>query len=78
MPDHTVQETDERLAYLESARRFFLEVWRDNPDLARHADLDIKALISPSEGRGPTLVPSNAVDSSSKLAIQTHIRKETP
>ena len=47
MVEFTAAETDARLETLEDARRFFVQVWRDNPDLLRHGDQKLIDLMTP-------------------------------
>ena len=43
----TAEETDARLRYLESARQFFIQAWRDNPDLLIGADPKLIDMMRP-------------------------------
>ena len=71
MREFSVQENDERLRYLESARQFFLQVWRENPDLIEHGDPRLKEIINPD--RVQTQMDSSAhdIESLCKQADQT-------
>ena len=47
MPEFSVQEVDARLKYLDEARQFFIQVWRDNPDLLKHGDPKLIEMMTP-------------------------------
>lgn len=47
MAELTAEQTDARLKYLDGARRFFIQVWRENPDLLKHADAHLIEMMAP-------------------------------
>lgn len=47
MDDCSAEQTDARLKYLDEARRFFVQIWRENPDLLKHADPDLIERMAP-------------------------------
>lgn len=47
MVDFTAEQTDARLSLLEDARRFFIQVWRENPELLNHADPKLVEMMRP-------------------------------
>lgn len=47
MVDFTAEQTDVRLSLLEDARRFFIQVWRENPQLLDHADPKLVEMMRP-------------------------------
>ncbi|GEM_PF-3047365 len=47
MTDFTAEQTDARLELLDDARRFFIQVWRDNPELLRHGDPKLVEMMEP-------------------------------
>ena len=47
MFDFTAEQTDARLSLLEDARRFFIQVWRENPQLLDHADPKLVEMMRP-------------------------------
>lgn len=47
MTDYTASQTDERLKYLDDARRFFIQIWRENPDLLKNGEPRLIELMAP-------------------------------
>lgn len=47
MIEYTAEQTDARLKYLDEARLFFIQVWRENPDLLKRGDPKIVELMTP-------------------------------
>ena len=47
MTDYTASETDDRLKYLDDARRFFIQIWRENPDLLKNGEPRLIELMTP-------------------------------
>lgn len=45
--DFTAEQTDARLSLLDDARGFFIQVWRDNPELLSHADPKLVEMMRP-------------------------------
>ena len=47
MIDYSASETDDRLKYLDDARRFFIQIWRENPDLLKNGEPRLIELMTP-------------------------------
>ncbi|MSQ51059.1 MAG: hypothetical protein EXR28_04145 [Betaproteobacteria bacterium] len=47
MTDYSASETDERLKYLDDARRFFIQIWRENPALLKHGEPRLIEMMTP-------------------------------
>ncbi len=47
MVDFTAEQTDARLKYLDGARRFFIQIWRQNPGLLKHGDSRLIEMMAP-------------------------------
>ena len=58
MVDFTAEQTDARLKYLDEARRFFIQVWRDNPGLLKHGDPHLIEIMAPIWARDEIAVSS--------------------
>ena len=54
MLEYTAEQTDARLKYLDDARRFFVQVWRENPDLLKDGDPKIIEMMTPLWERDAT------------------------
>ncbi len=71
MRELSVRENDERLQYLESARQFFLQVWRENPDLIAHGDPRLKEIVNPEGMWSQMDSPAHDIEFVRKHADQT-------
>ena len=47
MVEYSAEQTDARLKYLDEARRFFIQVWRENPGLLKHGDSHLIEMMAP-------------------------------
>lgn len=47
MTEYTASETDDRLKYLDDARRFFIQIWRENPDMLKNGEPRLLELMTP-------------------------------